>query len=68
METSVGSSIRWRRSLPRLTPELIAKYDTDGDGKIDIPEQAQIMHEAAKEARTQFRRFDLNADDARSPF
>lgn len=48
--------------LPRLTPELIAKYDTDGNGKIDLAEQAQIMHDAAKEARTQFRRFDLNGD------
>jgi Ca2+-binding EF-hand superfamily protein len=48
--------------LPRLSPELVEKYDTNGNGKVDLPEQAQIMHDAAKEARTQFRRFDLNAD------
>jgi Ca2+-binding EF-hand superfamily protein len=48
--------------LPRLTPELIQRYDTNHNGRIDIPEQAQLQRDSGEAAKQEFRRFDRNAD------
>lgn len=47
---------------PKLTPELIQKYDANHDGKLDSTERLKISQDAADAAKAEFRRFDTNQD------
>lgn len=47
---------------PRLTPELIQKYDGNHDGKLDSAERLKISQDASEAAKAEFRRFDNNQD------
>jgi EF hand len=47
---------------PRLTPELIQKYDDNHDGKLDSAERLKISQDASDAAKAEFRRFDSNQD------
>jgi EF hand domain-containing protein len=47
---------------PRVTPEVLAQYDLNHNGKLDLAEKIQLQHDAGEKAKEAFRRYDKNGD------
>jgi Ca2+-binding EF-hand superfamily protein len=52
---------------PRPTPDLLPKYDTNHNGKLDLQERLNIQNDAAESARKEFRRYDVNGNGKLDP-
>jgi hypothetical protein len=58
----LGRQERMFYQLPSVTPDLVRRYDVNGNGKLDLNEKIKVQADAGEKAKAEFRSHDKNGD------